>query len=367
MKIVCSRSDLQKAIAISMRAVPVHTTMPILECIMIVAESDGIHFISNDTELGIETVVPGSIVEKGRVAIQARMLSDMIRKLPDNEVIISVDESKMVKVVCERANFQLAGLGGEDFTYLPVVEKEDFISISQYTLKDVIQKTIFSIAVNENNRVLSGELFRVRGDEFQVVSLDGHRISIRNTALKEVYSEKKVIVPGKTLSEISKILGDDAEENVNIYFAANHIVFEMKDTTIVSRLIDGEFFRIENMLSSDYETKIRVGRRELLAAIDRSTLFVRENDKKPIIFNVTDGYMQLSIDSQIGSMQEEIDVDKEGKDIMIGFNPRFMMDALRAIEEETVTLYLVNPKAPCFIRNDTEDYIYIILPVNFIR
>ena len=349
MKIVCSKKDLMKSINIALRSVPSHTTMPILECIMINADNGRIRFTTNDTELGIETVVPGLIEEIGSVAINAKLFSDLIRKLTDEEVTITVDENMGVNITCGNSNQQLGGMSGSDFTYLPSVEREECITISQFTLKELIRQTIFSIAPNDNNKI------------------DGHRISLRNTELKENYSEKSVIVPGKSLMEISKILSDESDSTVNIFLAENHIVFELEDTTIVSRLIYGEYFKIEGMLSNDYETKIRVNRRNLLSSIDRSTLYIKENDKKPIILNVKDGFVELSIESTLGSMKEEIDADKEGKDIMIGFNPKFLIDALKVIDEEEVNIYLVNPKAPCFIRDDNGNYIYIILPVNFVK
>ena len=157
---------------------------------------------------------------------------------------------------------------------------------------------------------------------------------------------------------MSKILPGSAEEDVNMFLTDNHIVFEFDDTTVVSRLIEGEYFKIEQMLSSDYETKVKINKRELLDCIDRATLLVKEGDKKPIIMNVTDGNMELKINSFIGSMNEDID-------ILIGFNPKFFIDALRVIDEEEVSLYMVNPKAPCFIKDDEGKFIYLILPVNF--
>ena len=198
-----------------------------------------------------------------------------------------------------------------------------------------------------------------------MVSLDGHRISIRKIELKDSYSDKKVVVPGKSLQEISKILSGETEDEVHIFFTSNHIVFEFDTTTVVSRLIEGEYFKINQMLSSDYETKFVINKKELLSCIDRATLLVKEGDKKPIIFTITDGNMEIRINSQLGSMKEEIDIEKEGKDIMIGFNPRFLIDALRVIDDENVTVYMVNPKAPCFIRDEEQKFIYLILPVNF--
>ena len=213
--------------------------------------------------------------------------------------------------------------------------------------------------------MMTGELFEISGSHLKVVSLDGHRVSIRNLELKGEYQPRKVIVPGKTLIEVSKILSGELDALVNLFFTKNHIVFEFDETTVVSRLIEGEYFRIEQMLSTDYETKVRVNKKELLNCIDRATLLIRESDKKPIIIQIEDGEMRLKLTSGVGSMNEEIVIEKEGKDILIGFNPKFMIDALRVIDDEMVTLYLVNPKAPCFIRDEKESYIYLILPVNF--
>ena len=212
---------------------------------------------------------------------------------------------------------------------------------------------------------MTGELFQIENNMLKVVSLDGHRISIRKTELKENYGPRKVVVPGKTLMEVSKILPGDVDSEVVISFTNNHIVFEFDNTVVVSRLIEGQYFKIDQMLSSDYETKVKINKRELLNCIDRATLLVKEGDKKPIIINILDEVMELKIKSQIGSMDDEIVISKEGKDLLIGFNPKFLIDALRVIDDEEVTLYLMNPKAPCFIKDDNESYIYLILPVNF--
>ena len=365
MKIICSKAELMKSINIVMKAVPSKTTMPILECILIDASKGEIKFTTNDMELGIETIVKGEIVEKGVIALEAKLFSEIIRKLADSDITIATDDKYQALITCENSKFNISGKAGDDYPYLPFVEKDHSISVSQFTLKEVIRQTIFSIAQNENNKMMTGELFEVKGDMLRVVSLDGHRISIRKIELKEEYSDIKVVVPGKTLIEISKILSGETEDEVSIFFTKNHIVFEFDDTVVVSRLIEGEYFRIDQMLSSDYETKIQVNKKELLDCIDRATLLVKESDKKPIILSITDDNIELKIQSQIGSMDEEIDINKEGKDIMIGFNPRFLIDALRVIDDETVDIYLMNPKAPCFIRDEQQSYIYLILPVNF--
>ena len=365
MKLICSKASLLKGVSIVSKAVPSRTTMPILNCILIDASANEIKLTANDMELGIETVIEGEIVERGIIALDAKFFSEIVRKLPDNDVVIESDDTFQTTITCEKAKFNIVGKSGEDFSYLPYIEKNESISISQFTLKDVVRQTIFSIADNDTNKLMTGELFEINENRLRVVSLDGHRISIRNIELKESYSPLKVVVPGKTLQEISKILTGEAEDMVDIFFADNHILFEFDETKVVSRLIEGEYFHIDQMLSSDYDTKVKINKREFLNCIDRATLLIREGDKKPIILNIQYGSLQLKINSFVGSMNEEIEIEKEGKDLLIGFNPKFFIDALRVIDDEEVTLYMVNPKAPCFIKDDAGTYVYLILPVNF--
>ena len=365
MKIICTKSNLVKGVSIVSKAVPSKTTMPILECILIDASTDVVKLTANDMELGIETTIDGEISERGILAINARIFSEIVRKLPDSDVVIeSINDSQAI-ITCEKAKFNIAAQSGEDFAYLPSVEKDDFITVSEYTLKEVIRQTIFSIADSDTNKMMIGELFEIDENILKVVSLDGHRISIRKIELKDSYSPKKVIVPGKTLQEISKIVGGEAESDVDISFTRNHIVFEFDRTVVVSRLIEGEYFKIDQMLSSDYETKVKINKRELLDCIDRATLLIKEGDKKPIIIDIRDDSMELKIKSQAGSMDEVILCAKEGRDLLIGFNPKFLIDALRVIDDEEVDLYFMNAKAPCFIKDEAQSYIYLILPVNF--
>ena len=365
MKLVCSKSNLLNGVQIVSKAVSNKTTMSILECVMIDATKGSITLTANDMDLGIETIIEGDIIEKGAIALDAKIFLEIVRRLPDSNITIETDSSFKTIITCEKAKFNIIGKSGEDFSYLPVVEKNDSIIISQFTLKEVVRQTIFSISDNDNNKLMTGELFEINDDELKVVSLDGHRISIRKIQLKNSYSPKKVIVPGKTLNEVSKILPGGADNDVIISFTDKHIVFEFGNTTVVSRLIEGEYFRIDQMLSNDYETKVKINKKEFLNCIDRATLLVKEGDKKPIIINILDGTMELKINSILGSMNEDIDIEKQGKDLMIGFNPKFLIDALRVIDDEDVDLYMVNPKAPCFIKNQEESYIYLILPVNF--
>lgn len=364
MKFSCSKSNLLAGVNTAMKAVSNKSTLAILECILIEAIDTDIKLTANDTELGIETYVDGDVITPGKIAIDAKLLSDIIRKLPDSDIYIETDENNQVLIRCERAKFNIPGKSGDDFSFLPEVEAVNSITLSQFSLKEVIRQTIFSISENENNKLMSGELFEVTGNHLKVVSLDGHRISIRNVELKDSYPNSKVVVPGKTLNDISKILNGGIEDDVNIYFSKNHILFEFDRTKVVSRLLEGEYYKIEQMLSNDFSTKIAVNKKELLDCIDRASLLIRESDKKPIIININSSNLYLKINSTIGQMDEEIEITKEGKDLMIGFNPRFLLDALRAIDDETVNIYMVSATSPCIIKDDVGSYIYLILPIN---
>ncbi len=365
MKIICSKSNLLNGVNTVSKAVPSKTTMSILECILIDANKGEIKLTANDMELGIETVIDGEIMEKGIIALDAKIFLEMVRKLPDNDVTIETDATYKATITCEKAKFNIVGKSGEDFSYLPQIERSESIVVSQFTLKEIIRQTIFSIADNFTNKILTGELFEINGDVLKVVSSDGLRISLRKIQLKNSYPAKKVIVPGKTLNEVSKILAGDIDKDVNIFFTDKHILFEFDNTTVVSRLIEGEYLKIDNILSADYETKIKLNKKEFLGCIDRSTLLIKEGDKKPIILNILDDVMELKMNSIVGSLDEELDISKMGKDLMIGFDPKFLIDALKVIDDEEIEIKLLNSKAPCFIKDDEENYIYLILPVTF--
>ena len=365
MKISCSKNNLLNGVQIVYKAVPSKTTMTILECILIEAFNGRIKLTANDTELGIETYIEGNISEEGDICIDARMLQDMVRKLPDNDIKIETDEKNTAFITCEKSRCNISGKSSEEFSYLPDLEKDNPLIISQYNLKEVVRQTIFSTAPEtEPNKMMTGELFEIKGNRLRVAALDGHRLSIRNIELRNVYDDKRVIVPGKVLNEISKILSGDTDKDVSIYFIKNHILFEFDETVVVSRLLEGKYFNIDQMLTSDYETKFNINKKEFIECIDRSMLFVKEGDKKPLSIDVTDNNIAVSISSSIGNFDEDIDINKSGKDVKMGFNPKFILDALRAIDEENVDFYIVNAKAPCFIRDEKENYIYLVLPVN---
>ncbi len=364
MKFTCTRNNLNSGINIAMKAVPGKTTMPVLECVVMEARGDSLYLITNDMQLGIKTKIPADVQEEGIILVNAKMISEYVRRLPDEEVNMEVDENNNILLFSGESQFNISGLDHEEFPMLPEINMDKKIEISQFTLREMIRQTIFSISDNESNKVLTGELFEVNEDEFRIASLDLVRVSIRKVQLKERYDHIKVIIPGKTLNEVSKILTGDMEDEVSIYFSDNHVMFEFDDTIVVSRLIEGNFYNIDQMMKNTYETRVKINKKDLYGCIDRASILLRESEKKPVILDIQKEEIQMKMKTSLGSMNEKVNIEMEGKDLVIAFNPKYIIDVLKVIEDEDVYLYLFNSNAPCFIKNEEESYIYLILPVN---
>ncbi len=362
MKIICKKNDLVKSTNIVMKAVSNKTTMPILESILIEAYNDNIKMTGNDMEMGIETLVSGVIEREGAVLVEAKMFFEFVRKMPLDDIVIEYIDNQVI-IKSGKSEIKLASRNKDEFPVLPDIIRSSRISLSQFTLREIIRQTIHSISTNESSKLMTGELFEINENELRVTALDGYRISIRKVTLKESYPSIKVVIPGKTLNEITKIINGGIEDEMNIYFDEKHVLFEFDDTIVMSRLIEGEYYRIDQMLSGDYETKVVINKSQLFGCLDRSTLLIRDSEKKPIVLNIVDGNLKLEINSTIGTMDEDIEIIKEGPDIMIAFNPKFIMDVLKVIDDEDISIYFINSKAPFFIKNDEGTYMYFIVPV----
>lgn len=364
MKILFQKTDLSAALNIVSKAVAVRSVSPILGCVLITAQHGEIRFTANNNELGIETICAGEIIEEGTVALDARLFSELVRKLPDSEVELDVDGKNQAKITCEASQFRILGQPGEEFPDLAQIDQSDGIEISEFSLKEAIRQTIFSIGDQESNLILTGELFEVNDNELKIVALDGHRIAIRRILLNDSYGKQKVIVPGKTLMELSKILEGDADEIVQIFFSRNHLLFRFGATMVITGLIEGNYFDVSRMIYSDFETKVTINKRQFLSCIDRACLLAGTGEKKPVVMAFHDEDVLISTSSYIGSMNEVLLIEKEGKNMEIGFNPKFLLDVLRVIEEDEITMYLINQKYPCVIKDADETYLYLVLPVN---
>lgn len=368
MNLKFQKAQLVNALSIVMKAVSTKTSSVILESILISASDNRVVLDATDTELSIQTEVNAVIVKAGGVVLNAKLFSEIVRKFDSTESLIELDVDSDFKTTirCEQAVFNIMGIDPVEFIPMPKIDRDAFVSLSQFCLKEVIRQTEFSTAISDINRMMGGELIDVKNNVAKFVTLDGHRMSIRNIELMGEYEDQKCVVPIKSLQEVMRIIDSDTQKNVNIYFSKDHILFEFDKTLVLSRILDGEFFRIESMLSNDYDTKVNVSRLKLQSAIEQSMILIRENEHKPMILDIENGMLKLSVNSSLGFMDAKVNIEKSGSDLRIAFNPKFLVDALKVIDDDFVNIYFTNAKSPCFIRDDKNTYTYLILPVNFI-
>lgn len=367
-KFRANQKDFQNALGIASRAVATLTTMPILNCVLLEVGSKRATIVGNDMEKSIESEVAVDVDEQGVIAVNAKMLLEIIRKLPDRDFTFDCDDNYTITIKSGKAKFAISGQDPHDFPELVNVESENSITISQGLLRKMIQSTIFSVAQGDsNNKLMTGELFEVNDGSITITALDGHRLSIRRGDINDSVVNQKVVVPSETLREIMRILPDDWKSDVNIYFSKSHIVFELDGVRAVSRLIDGEFFDIGRVTRNDITTKVTVNRSELCKSLDRSLLLVRDNTKTPIIFDISGNIMNLSINSSVGKFDESTECVHEGSDMVVAFNPKLLLEALNAIDDDEVVMHMSGEKSPCYIKDDAGTYNYIVLPVNFVR
>ena len=366
MKFTVKTKELASGINTVIKAIPSRGTMQILECVLVKAESDSLELTGNDMNLGIRTIINADVEEMGTVAIEAKMLNDIISKVPADTINIAVNESDYsVSIKSGRAKFNIGGIDPSSFTDMPEVNVSKFIEIEQSQLRTLVQGTIFA-AATDGNKMMSGELFWLKDGELKTVALDGHRVAIRKIKV-DSDDEWKVVVPGKAIQDISKLLAKDDGRKIKIGTTRNHIVFKFDDTYITSLLIDGEYFDINRMMTEDYNSLVTVDKSEIMDVLGRSFLFTREANKKPVIMDIHGDSIGISIESTMGKMNDEISAEVEGEEVMIGFNPYFLMDAIKTIESDYVRMYILSAKSPCFIRDEESNYCYVVLPVFFAK
>lgn len=365
MKITCQKTDLVSAISIVMRAVPNRTTIPGLECLLIEADKDIIKLTSNDLEFAINTVLDGDVLESGTILIEAKILNEIARKLPSDEILISTDdENQSVTIKCGNSKFNIAGRNSESFPEIPTIKKGVRFSMSQTHFRNAIQKTAFCISNDANNRMTMGEQLRVSGKELIATALDGHRVAIKHVPIDEIYDgDYSVVILGRILVEISKIITGGIEDKINICFSDKNAVFQFSGTLIVVRLMDGEYFDISKLFAAETKSVVYIYAPDFIDAASRSAVLLRESDKKPLVLSITDYKMNLSVASALGTANEDLEIEKKGDDARMGFNPRFLIDAVNAIDDDEIEMRITSMRSPVVFTKDGEDYAYVVLPV----
>ncbi len=367
MKFVCEKDKILKALNSVIKAVASKTTMPILEGILIQTNDNEIKFTTYDLEIGIEYIMDAEVTEQGSTVVNAIMFSEIIRKLPDTEINITLNDSNLLVIECEGSLYKLATMNPEEFPELPQINIENSISIEQNILKSMIRKTIFAVSIEENRPIFTGCLFQTVGSKLNVVAVDGFRLAWNSTTLSNNKNDFNAVIPGKTLNEVNKIILDSFD-NITIGVSKNQALFEMDNCKIVTRLLDGEFLNYSNVIPENWETRIRINKNSLQDCFERISLISAsstEKEKKyPVKVLIDIGKVTISCTNQTGDAKEELYVSTEGKNLEAGFNPKYFLEALKVIEDEEVFVDFGSNISPCVIRPIEEgDYTYMILPI----
>ena len=367
MNFICSKQKLQEGISIVTKAITGKTTMPILEGILIQTNDNEIKLTTYDLEIGIEYVMECDVKEQGSTVVNAIMFSEIIRKLPDTEIYLTLNDKNLLEIECEGSLYKLATMNPEEFPELPKIEVENSIEVEQNTLKNMIRKTIFAVSSEENRPIFTGCLFEVKQNKLNIVAVDGFRLALRSIFLNKQTNDFNAVIPGKTLNEVNKILLDSFEP-VKIGVSKNQALFEMDNCKIVTRILDGEFLNYKSVIPENWETRVEVNKNNLQNSFERISLIsassVEKEKKYPVKINVDIGKVVISCTNQTGDAKEELFVATEGKNLEAGFNPKYFLDSLKAIDDENVYVEFGTSISPCLIKStENKDYVYMILPI----
>lgn len=362
MKFTCSQKKLSNSINIVQKAISSRTTLPILEGIFIKAYKGVLKLIGNDLDLGIECFLNADIQEEGAIVVPFRIFGDIIKKLPDTDVEIEVNDNYLVNIKSLNSNFTIQGIMPDEYPDLKYVEEKDPIEIEQRFLKEMIQHTIFAVATDETRPILTGALIEIKDGNINMVCLDGYRLALRKGVINKD-TEINVIVPGKTLNEISRIM-EDSDEKISITIDEKHILFDMGYTRIISRLLSGEFINYTQIIPQEYKTRIKVDIVSLYNSIERASILAREGKNNLIKLTIKEDKLIINSNSEIGTAHEEVPIVMEGKEMIIAFNSRYFMDILKSITGEEVYIDFTTNVSPCiFIPQEGDNFTYLLLPV----
>ena len=367
MKFICEREKLLKAINSVVKGASSKTTMPILEGILIQTNDNEIKLTTYDLEIGIEYVIESEIEEQGSTVVNALMFSEIIRKLPDTQISIILNENNLLVIECEGSLYKLATMNPEEFPELPKINIENSIQLDQRTLKSMVRKSIFAVSIEENRPIFTGCLFEINENKLNVVAVDGFRLAWTSNFLENKSTNFKAVIPGKTLNEVNKILSD-SYDYIKIGVSKNQALFEMENCKIVTRLLDGEFLNYKSVIPQNWETRIRVNKKDIQECFERISLIsasIAEKEKKyPVKVKIEVGKVTISCTNQTGDAKEELYIETEGKELEAGFNPKYFLDALKVIDDKEIFIDFGTNISPCVIRPiENEDYSYMILPI----
>lgn len=366
MKAICSRNDLHHGVQTVSRAVAGRSSLPILNNVLIKTEDGKLRLMSFDLEMGIECTIPATIEESGSLTVPARVIGEFLATLPELDIVLSVDDQNAVNVKCEKSDYTIYGLPSEEFPALPEVPDEHSFEITQAALRDMIKQAIIAVSPDESRAILTGILLQLQGDEIRLVGSDGHRLALRTSQVANASGEAMAIVPGRALSEVGRML-DDEDTSVSVAISENQIKFDVEGVSVVSRLIEGQFPNYERIIPQETEKKLTMPTEMLLSAVRRASIVARENANRVVLRTESDRMTVTAESGDVGKAYDEIEIVKEGEDIEIAFNAKYLLEYLSVVDTEGIAMELSGPLNAGLIKQvGKDDYLYVVMPMQII-
>ncbi|MGM0396146.1 MAG: DNA polymerase III subunit beta [Bacillota bacterium] len=361
MKFKVEQKDLSRHITVAQRGISTRSTLQILDGILIEARDNEIKLTATDLEISIETFVDAVVEEKGKIVINSRIFGDIVKKLPDDTIHFQVKDNH-VNIKCQNAEFNIIGNSGDDYPDLPIIMEENQFTISKDLLKSAIRQTVFATTQDETRPSLTGVLLEIADKEISFVSLDGYRLALRKIPTQSEIDEK-IIIPGRSLNELNKIL-EDKEEELTVSLSQGQVIFNLGDTIMYSKLLEGQFFNYKDIMRSDHKTKVVVNRRNLQNGLERASLLAKEEKANLVKISVLNGELIIKSNSEMGDVYEEISSSQDGDDLNIAFNSRYILEGIKIMDNDDIVMNFVGSLNPCIINGvDDDTYTYLVLPV----
>ena len=363
MKIKCNKTSLYEAIVNVSKAVSERSALPSLEGIKFKVIDNMLELTGYDLEIGIRTTLEAFADKNGEFIVNARLFAEMIRKMPEDDLYIEVSDNLQVTIASGVTTYNLSAVSSEDYPELPVKDNCDELSISQPVLKNMINQTVFAVAVTDMKPILKGELFDIENGMLTLVAIDGYRLAVRQEPIK--YNDNiKFVVPAKTLQEVSKLLSDNDEDSCNMFVSSKHIIFEINGYYVYSRLLEGEFHPYKSAIPNTFTTEVIADRKQLIETLERAMLLINERNPSPVRCYFENGIIKVRCSTSMGKISDEIKADTSGPVIEIGFKCKYFLDPLKVISEDTVKLQMSGSLLPMkIVPCDGDNYTFLVLPV----
>lgn len=367
MKVVCEGVDLSFATTQVIKAISSKTTNPVLEGIKLTAENDTLILSATDLELAIEKTIKADVKKEGECVVPGKFFSEFIRKLTNEKIELELNDKNQLKINYTDSESFVQCYNVLEFPNLKIIEDGEYFTITQKNLKALINKSIFSTALDDTRPVLKGCLFEIDDNTIYSVGLDGYRLAYVKKPLVKSSVKTSIIVPAKSLTEICKFL-EDSDEEINIYLQKNFLMVEFNNTKIISRLIDGDFINYKQIIPKSFTTSITINKNIFEEAIERTSVLSRVDRNNLVKFEIKDKVLTLTSNSDIGNIKENIGIALKGNDLTIAFNSRYFSECLRTINNEAIKIEFNMPSSPCVITSiDDDEFLFLILPVRIIN